>query len=77
MSEKKSYVICIEEILRRHIIIRASDEQEALRVADVLYTDKGEIVLDADDYYDNNILCEGVANEIGMELYVEYLDNAE
>lgn len=72
LNEKKPFLICIEETLRRKIIVRADSEQEALRIADTLYIDQGEIVLDADDFCDNSVVCEGVADKFELAIYNEY-----
>ncbi len=48
------YTFEIKETLSRLVSIKANSEEEASRYLDSLYIDKGEIVLDADDYHGDN-----------------------
>lgn len=76
MEEMKPYVICIEEKLRRHIIIHSKNQIEAMRIADQAYR-SGGVILDADDFDEMSMECTGVAKEEELKLYAQYVGNTD
>ena len=67
------YLMCVEEILRRHVIVEAENAIEAREIVCDKYSNKGEIVLDYDDLADSKIEFACVARE-SDELYYEMIN---
>lgn len=63
------YLMCVEEILRRYVIVEAENTDEALEIIDDKYNNKGEIVLDYDDLADSKIEFARVARESDEPYY--------
>lgn len=63
------YLMRIEEILRRHVIVEAENAIEAREIVYDKYSNKGEIVLDYDDLADSKIEFARVAFESDEPYY--------
>lgn len=63
------YLMCVEEILRRHVIVEAENANEAREIVYDKYSNKGEIVLDYDDLTDSKIEFARVAYECDEPYY--------
>lgn len=57
--EEKEYEVTIREILQRRVRQRASSEEEAQDMVEARYR-AGEIVLEADDFFDHEFECREV-----------------
>lgn len=57
--EEKEYEVTIREILQRKVRQRASSEEEAQDMVKARYR-AGEIVLEADDFFDHEFRCREV-----------------
>ena len=64
------YVVEIEEILVRHVIVEAEDEYAAEEKALKAYNNE-EVVLDYKDYADNGFTCLREADDEDIEDYEE------
>lgn len=76
MEKKKFYVIKIEEVLRRHIIVQAESIDDACMNAQQAY-ENADIILYADDFADMNIECCGIADKKELEIYEKYVCNTD
>lgn len=57
--EEKEYEVTIREILQRKVRQRAASEEEAQDMVEARYR-AGEIVLEADDFFDHEFKCREV-----------------
>lgn len=72
MSELKPFVIRIEEILSRNIIVCAENEKEAIQKAEDLYFNKGAVELGDRDYQESTVDLMREAEVKDLEELMEY-----
>ena len=65
---EKVFAILIEETLSKEVAVRASSLKEALDKVRKAYTEDGEILLDAGDYCDSEILPHPSFKESGYSI---------
>lgn len=54
----KEYLVSVQEILEKQIIVKAESEEEAYQKVKEMY-DNEEIVLDSQDFFDKKIIVDG------------------